>query len=68
MDRYLWLRGQWERWQKPESKAGVRASGVNPEVRELFSSDRPAVKALLAGAFGSSGMLQPGTGHSAQGG
>jgi len=52
MDRYLWLRGQWEQWRRPPSKAGVRGSGVNPEVRDLFSSECPAVKALLGGAFG----------------
>jgi len=55
-DRYLWLRGQWEQWQKPPSKDGIRGSGVNPEVRALFSSGCRGSRALLAEAFRSTGL------------
>ncbi len=58
LDRYLWLRGQWERWQKPSSKAELRGSGVNPEVRDLFSSGCPESRALLAEAFGKAALAE----------
>jgi hypothetical protein len=56
LDRYLWLRGQWEQWRKPPLKSRGVGSGVNPEVRDLFSSDCPQTKGLLAEAFGSTGV------------
>jgi len=35
MDRYLWLRGQWERFKKKGDEAGIGA-----EVRDLFENGR----------------------------